>query len=207
MKDSSNLFDVILTDPAWDFATWSRKGAGRSPSAHYDTMTLAEMQALPVADFAADNCALFMWTVDWLPPSIPERLAEAWGFRYATRAWCWIKMNPTGWGFFIGKGFYTRSNPEDCLLFVRGKMPVSESLRPSSVMREPVTEELPFIYTPVREHSRKPDEQYRRIEQMYPNRRYLELFARRRYAPHWAIWGNQAPGGSDVVLESCAIGT
>lgn len=193
-------YDVLLADPAWDFSTWSRKGADRSPSAHYDTMSLVEMQRLGVPQHTADNCALFMWTVDWLPPSVPEQLASAWGFRYATRAWTWIKMNPTGWGFFTGKGFYTRSNPEDCLLFVKGSMPVPESLRPLSVICSPIQEdELPFIYAPVREHSRKPYEQYRRIDQMYPNRRYLELFARQR-VPGWDAWGDQVPGGSDIVL-------
>lgn len=40
-------YDVILADPAWDFKTWSQKGAGRSP-------TLEGMMALAQEPTAAD---------------------------------------------------------------------------------------------------------------------------------------------------------
>jgi len=194
-----NGFQVILVDPAWEFVTYSEKGAGRSPSAHYDTMTFEHMLELDVRRLAADDSALFMWVVDWLPQSVAEGLASAWGFDYKTRAWVWIKQNPTGWGFFTGKGFYTRANPEDCLLFTRGRMPVPSHARPHSVMREPIDAddlELPFIYAPVMRHSKKPPEQYSRIERMYPAAKYpnrLELFAREKQ-PNWLSLGNEIDG-------------
>jgi N6-adenosine-specific RNA methylase IME4 len=47
-----------------------------------------------------------------------------------------------------------------------------------------------FIATRKREHSRKPDEQYRLMEACSPGP-YLELFARGP-RPGWTGWGNQA---------------
>jgi len=65
-----------------------------------------------------------------------------------------------------------------------------------------VHDERNFIIAPVREHSRKPDEQYEKIERLYPNARKLELFARRR-RPGWDVFGNQVEG-SIRLPTSCA---
>ena len=54
-----------------------------------------------------------------------------------------------------------------------------------------------LIYSPVREHSRKPDEQYGKIERLYPDMNYLELFARRK-REGWHSWGNEIE--SDISL-------
>ena len=47
-----------------------------------------------------------------------------------------------------------------------------------------------MIQTRKREHSRKPDEQYKIIEECSWDPR-LELFSRGK-RPGWAVWGNQA---------------
>jgi len=54
-----------------------------------------------------------------------------------------------------------------------------------------------LIYSPVRGHSKKPDEQYGKIERLYPNKRYLELFARRKRGG-WDAWGDEVK--SDIEL-------
>ena len=41
----ANHFGVIYADPPWTFATYSRKGKGRSAEAHYDCMTLDDIKA------------------------------------------------------------------------------------------------------------------------------------------------------------------
>jgi N6-adenosine-specific RNA methylase IME4 len=59
-------------------------------------------------------------------------------------------------------------------------------------MPAPLEENRPpsVIHAPVREHSRKPDEVYEIIEKMYPNRKYLELFARpEEKRKGWTYWG------------------
>jgi len=45
------------------------------------------------------------------------------------------------------------------------------------------------IYSPRTRHSKKPDEIYNLIETMYPNRKYLELFARKKYSDKWTVFG------------------
>jgi len=96
-------------------------------------------------------------------------------------------MNGDGLGTQMGMGHYTRANTEPCLLAVRGSMPVSSH------------DIQALIMSPVREHSRKPDDQYRKIESLYPAGPYLEMFARRKRAG-WHSFGNEIE--SDVVIET-----
>lgn len=175
-------YDVILADPPWDFRVWNRDtGNGRSAISHYPTMNLNELCSLPIQDVADKNCALFLWAV-W--PSIFEnvpRLLESWGFEYKSLAWIWVKSKKDGTGFATGMGYYTRANSEPCLLAVKGSMPVA------------VHDELAVIHSPRRAHSQKPDEQYGKIERLYPRMNYLELFARQRRSG-WDAWGDEVEG-------------
>jgi N6-adenosine-specific RNA methylase IME4 len=54
-------YSCILADPPWEYRVWSKKGAGRSAESHYPTMKLADICALPVAELADKDCALFLW--------------------------------------------------------------------------------------------------------------------------------------------------
>lgn len=99
-------YQIIYADPPWKFKTYSEKGQTRSAERHYPTMTLEEIQALPVLDLAADNCALFLWTtVPHLQLSFS--VLQAWGFTYKTIAFVWIKQNKRSdslfWGMGIGR--------------------------------------------------------------------------------------------------------
>jgi N6-adenosine-specific RNA methylase IME4 len=62
MIPRDNHYQAIYADPPWKFATYSRKGKGRSAEAHYDCMSLDAIKALPVRTWAARSCVLFMWT-------------------------------------------------------------------------------------------------------------------------------------------------
>lgn len=53
--------DLIMIDPPWPWQAYSPKGLGKSPEAHYQTMTIAEICALPVAELAARDCLLWLW--------------------------------------------------------------------------------------------------------------------------------------------------
>lgn len=189
-------FGAILCDPPWRFATWSAKGRDRCPDAsmtrnqsrqnsperHYKTMDLDAIKAMPISKIAAKDCLLFLWAVD---PMLPEALevGRGWGFTYKTVAFYWAKQRRatstrgSSDDFPMGTGYWTRANPEMCLLFSRGK-----PKRLSTSVRK-------FIVSPRREHSQKPDEIYGRIEALVAGP-YLELFARQRW-PGWAAWGQQ----------------
>src|SRR5512134_1341884 len=164
-------YRVIYADPPWTFATHSRKGKGRSPEAHYDCMTLEQIKGLPVAEWAADDAVLLLWTTDPLLEKAFD-IIRAWGFTYKTVGFYWAKLNKSAGGFiltekdfFTGLGFWTRANPEPCLLATRGC-----PKRRSAGVRK-------LVISPRREHSRKPDEVYDRIEALCEGP-YLEMFAR-----------------------------
>jgi N6-adenosine-specific RNA methylase IME4 len=172
-------YGVIYADPPWSFRAWSFKGTGRSAISHYDCLDFPALAALPVAELAADNCALFLWTTDPFLPRALE-LIRAWGFEYKTVGFYWVKLNAAAKhdaDYFVGMGYWTRANPELCLLATRGKPP-----RQAKNVRRLVVERR-------REHSRKPDCVRERIERLVPGP-YVELFARET-KEGWDCWGNQ----------------
>ncbi len=173
---SAQRYRVVYADPPWTFATYSAKGRGRCADAHYDVMGLDGLKALPVAEWAEDDAILLMWATD---PLLPQAFAliEAWGFKYKTVGFYWAKLNRSGAGYFTGLGYWTRANVEQCLLATRGK----PKRKAKDVAR--------LVVAPRREHSRKPDEVYGRIERLADGP-YLEMFARNA-RPGWHGWGNQ----------------
>lgn len=180
-------YGAILADPPWYFRNYSKAGEGRNAVSHYDCLTTKQIAALPIADLAADDCTLFLWAID---PMIPQALdlMAAWGFTFKTVAFYWVKLNragPKDAEYFTGLGYWTRANPETCLLGVRGK--------PARLHRDVRR----LIVSPRREHSRKPDEIRDRIVRLVGGP-YLELFARAS-VPGWDCWGDQTKlfdGGS-----------
>ncbi len=155
-----NHYNVIYADPPWTFATYSQKGKGRSPEAHYACMSFADICAIPVAEWAARDSILFLWVTDPLLPKGLE-LIEAWGFTYKTVGFYWAKLNKSACAerfnresFFTGMGFWTRANAEQCLLATRG--------RPKRLAKDVRR----LVVAPRREHSRKTVEVYERIERL-----------------------------------------
>lgn len=176
-------YRTIYADPPWLFRTYSDKGKGRSAEAHYDCLDLDAIKALPVAAWAAPDCALFLWATDPLLPRALEVIA-AWGFAYKTVGFTWVKTNagadpgglrPADW--FAGLGFWTRANPEVCLLATRG--------RPRRMARDVRR----LVVEPRRQHSRKPEEVRARIERLVDGP-YLEMFGRAS-RPGWDVWGDE----------------
>jgi N6-adenosine-specific RNA methylase IME4 len=181
-------FSIIYADPPWTFQTWSKRGKARSAESHYPCLTLPEIQALPIADIAADNCTLFLWATDPLLPQAID-LIQKWGFNYKTIGFNWVKLNKSSEGFFTGMGYWTRANAELCLLGTRGK-PKRKS---ASVRR--------LVVAPRREHSRKPDVVADRIVDLMGDLPRIELFARAP-RPGWEVWGNETnKWGPDVSRD------
>jgi N6-adenosine-specific RNA methylase IME4 len=183
-------YGAILADPPWHFQVWkgafssnSVSGARSARAPEYDTMKEAELSALPVKDLATENCVLFLWVV-WPTLEQSLRLIDAWGFKYKTCGFAWIKGDATQIDFFqqetkatMGLGYWTRANSEVCLLATRG-----QPKRLSADVRQ-------GIIAPKREHSRKPDGIHERIERLVAGP-YVELFARQK-RKGWDCWGNQ----------------
>lgn len=174
--NSDKKYQIIYADPPWRYSNRSiRTGAEKQ----YQTMTLKGLCALPVKDLAADDAVLFMWATY---PTLPDalKLMDAWGFTYKTLAFQWVKLNQSGNGYKFGLGFWTRGNTEPCLLGVRG-----------GIKRKDNTVSQ-LIFSPIREHSRKPDEVRDKIVRLMggENMNKIELFARTS-TPGWDVFGNE----------------
>lgn len=185
-------YGVIYADPPWHYKVYSKKGEGRSAESHYPTMELEEIKALPVADLADRDCALFLWVTF---PCLQEafELIEAWGFSYKTVAFVWVKQNKKSDSLFWGMGYWTRANVEMCILATKG----SPKRMDAGVHQ--------VVLSHIEEHSRKPSEvQKRIIRLMGKDIPKIELFARRK-ADGFDVWGNEVE--SDIEFggqEKCS---
>jgi N6-adenosine-specific RNA methylase IME4 len=187
-------FGAIIADPPWHFKSYSalkvqNPGSRRDVERHYPVMGIEAIKAMPVQDLAAKDAHLFLWTTS---PTLPQAfdVIKAWGFRYSSTGFVWVKLKKSvdthqmrlvpllESDLHVGLGLTTRKNAEFCLLARRGS-----PKRISNSIRE-------IILSPVREHSRKPDEAFDRVKR-YCAGPYLDLFSRES-RPGWSAWGNEA---------------
>ena len=145
-------------------------------------MSHKEMQeffSTTVAELAAEDAVLFLWTTD-AHLDVAVELGKLAGFKYATVGFIWNKKEKSGKQVcFMGR--WTMKGSEICLLFSKGK--AHSKLLKSRKVRQ-------LVEAQRREHSRKPDEVMHRIEQMFPDVKRIELFARQS-RPGWDSFGNE----------------
>lgn len=180
MKPSK--YQIIYADPAWSY---NDKGCNGSAEKHYPTMSIQKICALPVKYISDDDCVLFLWvTGPFLLDA--KKVIRAWGFKYKTVGFVWVKRNKRSiWTWFWGGGHYTRANAEFCLLATKGKIK-----RISASVHQ-------IIESPIQVHSKKPNETRKRIIKLLGDLPRIELFARKKY-PGWDVWGNEV--NSDIKL-------
>lgn len=190
----AGYYAAIVADPPWHFrartalqmSNWKSR---RDVEKHYQMLGVEDLMALPVKELAhPSGCHLFLWATG---PCLPQAfdVMAAWGFRYSSVAFTWIKMKKSfdarqlrvlpssEHDLHVGLGLTTRKNAEFVLLGRRGNCK-----RLAKDVRE-------VIMAPRREHSRKPDEMFDRVRR-YCAGPYLELFARTR-RPGWDQWGDE----------------
>ena len=151
-------------------------------------MSLSEIAALSVAEYAAKDARLWFWiTGPFLAAGAHIAIMRAWGFEPAAVAFVWVKPGENHFGFKrwvgqglfpMGTGYTTRQNAEYVILGNRG----APRSRKSKQVRQ-------ILIEPAREHSRKPDQFYESVER-YADGPYLELFARKK-RPGWTCRGNE----------------
>lgn len=207
-------YKVILADPPW---AYSNKVSNGAASDHYQTMNIRDIKQIPVWDVAAEDSVLVMWyTSTHVEEAIA--LADAWGFEVRTmKAFTWVKLNKNAperfdrllenGGIFdfhdlldfmnaevkINGGNYTRANSEDCLIAVRGRGLERQSMSVRQI-----------VFSCMGEHSEKPKEVHRRIEELYGDVPRLEMFARSSM-PGWDCWGNEAPNKAIEFVKGHAV--
>ncbi len=178
-------FKVVVADPPWAFSDKLKMSAvKRGAAANYRTLTVDDVAALPVAEWVQKDSILALW----VPSSLLAdglRVLEGWGF-VQKQVYTWVKETRRG-GIAFGMGRQFRGATEHALVGTRGSpKPTSKSERNVDLW-------------PALPHSKKPERLQDRLEKMYPEGPYLELFARRD-RPGWVCFGNEAPGfeGIDV---------
>ncbi len=168
-------YNIIYADPAWSYKDKSLNRGGALK--HYQTMSNVEIQNLQIQKISAENCILFIWATF---PKIQEALdvIEHWGFKYKTMGFTWVKKNKKSTNTNLGMGYYTRCNPEQCLLATKGK-----NLKIKNNIKSLVIAERTI-------HSKKPDEVRNRIVELCGDLPRIELFARQK-VEGWDSWGNE----------------
>lgn len=176
--DDWGPYTLLYADPPWSFDTYGEMGKERSPDRHYPTLSDQDIIDFKVGergilDIVSNPACCFMWCTS---ANLMRALVvlRGWGFNYASHA-VWDKEQ-------IGTGYIFRNQHEVLLYGTRGEMP-APMYAPPSVFRYKRGE-----------HSAKPAEIRKAIEEMFPHftaHHRLELFARSAI-PGWSVYGNQA---------------
>ena len=186
-------YKAIYADCPWRYDDQNCNGAAEQ---QYSSMTLDQLCSLPIAQIAAPDCALFAWATF---AKIEDALTviRYWNFQYKSVAFDWVKLR--GGRPQMGLGRWTRVSTEVCLLAVRGK-PQRQDKSVRQLIESFVSgDEERVLYASATRHSAKPPEVRDRIVQLLGDVPRIELFARDR-VPGWDAWGDQVPGGSDVLI-------
>ena len=160
-------YQIIYADPPWAYLWGKGKDGGNfAPEKHYQTMSTEEICELNIKKIRDKNCALFLWAT---MPALPDafRVIDAWGFKYKTCAFTWVKTKKDGTPLH-GMGSYTKSNIEVCLLGMNGHIKSKDKTVPQILMHQRIG------------HSVKPPEIRERIVQLFGDLSRVELFARQK---------------------------
>jgi N6-adenosine-specific RNA methylase IME4 len=188
-------YRTIVADPPWQMGTFGKFAGYEGPRrpGHssmgsepmpYQTMTVDAIKALPVADLAAAESHLYLWTTDRFLEAA-HAVVCAWGFE-KSQTLVWAKA-PRGQG--PGGAFATTT--EFVLVCRRGNLPWRERIDTTWFSWKRHYEGG----YPV--HSAKPDGFLDLVERMSPGP-YVELFARRaRFG--WDYWGNESLGTAEFA--------
>ena len=180
-------YKTIVADPPWPVRqppkTW--KTGTVNAKLPYESMTLEQITALPVASLADESCHLYVWTVNRFVRDTYD-VVKAWGFTPAMLlTWC---KTPMG----IGPGSQYASTTEFVLFAWRGPQE-----------REPKRIETNWWNWKRGEHSAKPENFQDIVEQVSPAPR-LELFARRKRLG-WHSWGNEVSNDVNLVTPNSRV--
>lgn len=174
-------FDVVVADPPWSYTGSPDKWAAAGK--HYDLMSHTDIGAMPVRELLAPKAVVFCWATG---PKLHHAIEvlDAWGLHYRGVAFVWVKTTKDG-APLKAQGVRP-SIVKPLTEFVLAASTVPNG-RPLPIADEAVVQ---TVFAPKGRHSEKPEIVQDRIEQLYPQFRRLEMFARRT-RPGWECWGNE----------------
>jgi site-specific DNA-methyltransferase (adenine-specific) len=113
LKDATKKYDIIYADPAWSYKDKKNNDPAMG-GITYDVMELDDIKAMgeDIKNITNKDSLLFLWVT---MPMLREGLEviEAWGYKYITCAFTWVKLTPSK---TVG-GPYGTSQGRDLVMF------------------------------------------------------------------------------------------
>ena len=175
-------YDVIYADPPWNYPH-QRPGGMNNAADHYSVMDLEDIAALSQWGQLNNPGVVFMWATSTLLENA-LMLGKMLGLYYRGIEFVWVKTKKDGSP--MGAAGVRPSIVKPLTELVLG-FSNKQFGRPLPLSSESVVQ---TVFSPKREHSRKPDEVIERIEALYPNATKLEMFAREKRRG-WDSFGNE----------------
>ncbi|GAX75137.1 hypothetical protein CEUSTIGMA_g2581.t1 [Chlamydomonas eustigma] len=173
-------FDVVMMDPPWQLAT---SNPTRGVSLGYSQLTDHDIANLPVPMLQQRGGFLFVWVINAKYKWTLD-LFETWGYDIVDEI-VWVKMTVNR-RMAKSHGYYLQHAKEVCLVGKKGADP--PGMQSGGVCSD-------VIFSERRGQSQKPEEIYQLIEELVPNGRYLEVFARKNnLRNYWVSVGNEVTG-------------
>ena len=179
-------YQIIYADPPWLYDNGGNQKSRGMARGSFECMPLQDIKDLPIKDISADDSMIFMWAT---MPKLREALEviEAWGFKYITCAFVWVKQNPKNDNIYSGLGHWVNGNAELVLLGRKGKT------------LERLAKNVKQIQISHRgRHSEKPAFIRDEIVRLLGDLSRIELFARQK-VDGWDSWGNEVESDIDLI--------
>eukprot|EP00993_Chasmostoma_nieuportense_P002204 NODE_3020_length_1045_cov_33.419390_g2878_i0.p1 GENE.NODE_3020_length_1045_cov_33.419390_g2878_i0~~NODE_3020_length_1045_cov_33.419390_g2878_i0.p1 ORF type:complete len:321 (-),score=49.19 NODE_3020_length_1045_cov_33.419390_g2878_i0:17-979(-) len=186
-------FDAVVIDPPWDLiklSDQSVQSATRGVELGYGVLRDDVLVDLKIGDLVDDGF-IFLWGINskW---ELCFDLLKAWGFEYFTLLH-WVKQSRKTGKMAKGHGFYLMHAKEAILVGRKGHP------KPACGFHSDI------LLCPRSLQSAKPDELYELIEKMFPNGRFIDIFARlTSLRSGWVSVGNElnVPAEYEVVAAA-----
>ena len=175
-------YDVVMIDPPWKWEAWGGGGEWKSANRQYQTMSIEQIEALPVGQLLRAGGVLWCWCT-WPRLPLQIKCIERWGLIIKTGG-AWAKRTPSG-KQRMGTGYILRSVCEPFLIATIGDKHHFGDGRARNFIE---TIDDAVVDGIAREHSRKPEEVYRLIEDLTPNMDRADVFSRQP-RKGWTTWG------------------
>lgn len=155
-------FDVIMMDPPWQLA--SAKPT-RGVTIGYKQLNDRHIEEMKIDLLQRNGGFLFIWVINAKYAKTLQTIRR-WGYRFVDDI-AWVKSTNRR-RMAKGHGHYLQHAKEHCLVAIKGQPSYNRNVQLSDV-----------IFAERRGQSQKPEQLYEHIEQLVPNGRYLEIFARK----------------------------
>lgn len=176
-------YSTIVIDPPWPISLTGdvNRRLNRAKTLPYKTMTVEEIKQFPISQIAERGAHIYCWTTNKMLEKTFDVL-KTWGVNFHL---VMVLVKPSGIAPCMGYVFGT----EFCLLGFFGK----------PMLKFKKIGKLNWFKAMNKSgnHSSKPDNFYKLVEEMSPASR-IDLFARKK-REGWDVWGNEIESDIDLL--------